>query len=117
MINTEEARDVLKEAFPFTEVCTQYIARYKTRSGRELALERDRTESIFVWLEKYGAEIPGVSVKNEKYPGRPYERKQSRNSNLNEKNAPRLKPGNKVWYLEIETLEALRQVAAWYGEH
>ena len=42
--------------------------------------------------------------------------KQSRNSNLTEKNTPRLKVGNKAYYLKIETLEAFNKVIDWYSE-
>jgi hypothetical protein len=115
LVDTESARNEFKAAFPFTEVCTQYIARYNSRSGREIALERDRTEAFFVWLQKYDISIEGVKIKNEKFPGQPYGWKQPRNSNLNDKNAPKLKVGNKVWYLEIENLEALKKVISWYA--
>lgn len=114
-VDTELARDVLKEAFPHTEVCTQYIARYATRSGKEIALERDRAEALYVWVQKFEAGMPGIQVKNAKFPGLPYERKQARNSNLNDKNAPNLKVGNKVWYLELTDLAALRALCSWYG--
>tara|TARA_R110002072_G_scaffold302794_1_gene488769 strand:+ start:6245 stop:6598 length:354 start_codon:yes stop_codon:yes gene_type:complete len=114
MIDTEKAREAFKQAFPFTEVCTQYIARYNTKSGMEIALERDRSDAFYVWLQKYDVEIDGVLVKNQKYPGLPYGRKQTRNSNLNDKNTPKLKFGNKVWYLEISSLEALNKLIDWY---
>src|SRR5690606_41950880 len=116
MINTEKAREELKKAFPFTEVCTQYIARYNTKSGKEIALERDRSDALYVWLQKFDTQIEGIKVKNQKFPGQPYDRKQSRNSNLNDKNSPKLKEGNKVWYLEIENIEALKELLAWYAK-
>jgi hypothetical protein len=105
LINTEHAREALKETFPFTEACTQYIARYNTKSGKEIALERERTEAFFVWVQKYDDAIDGVTIKNEKNPGQPYDRKQTRNSKLNDKNTPNLKPGNKAWYLEVSSME------------
>lgn len=114
MLDTETAREEFKAAYPLTERCTQYIARYNSKSGREIALERDRTEAFFVWLEKYDVTLDGIRIKNDKCPGQPYGRTQPRNSNLNEKNAPRLKVGNKVWYLEIENLEALKALISWY---
>ena len=115
MIDTEKARELMKDGFPFTERCTQYIARYNTKTGKEIALERDRTEAFFVWIQKYEAEIEGVVIKNEKFPGLPYERTQSRNSNLNETNTPRLKKGNKVWYLQIDSLSSLKKLVDWYA--
>ena len=116
MIKTEDAGITLKAAFPFTESCTAYIAGYNTKSGKEIALERDRTDSFFVWVQKYTAEIDGVTIKNEKNPGQPYDRKQTRNSNLNQKNTPNLKLGNKVWYLEVSSMQSLNNLIDWYAK-
>jgi hypothetical protein len=113
---SEHAHKVLKNAFPFTETNTQYIARFATKSGKELALERERTESIFIWLQKYDQNIDGVEIKNSKFPGQAYERNQSRNSNLNEKNTPKLKLGNKAFYLKVESMEAFEKVIDWYSK-
>lgn len=117
MFDTKEAHKILSEALNFAglQQQTDYIAVFKSKSGRELALERDRTEAFYVWLEKYTTSIPGVSIKNQSNPGQPYERKQARNSNLNDKNCPNLKVGNRVWYLEIESTQALKEVANWYA--
>ena len=114
MVDTEKAREELKKVFPHTEVCTQYIAKYTNKSGREIVLERDRTEAFYVWVQNYDTEIENIRIKNEKYPGQPYDRKQTRNSNLNDKNSPKLKLGNKVWYLEIEDIESLKNLICWY---
>ena len=115
MINTEDSRQILKEYFPYTERCTQYIAKYQTKSGKEIALERNRTEAIYIWLQKYSTNIDGVTIQNEKFPGMPYERTQARNSNLNDKNAPQLKVGNKAWYLKVESTNSLRLLLNWYS--
>lgn len=114
MIDADNARVEFKRIFPFTEVCTYHIARYRTKYNKEIALERNRTTAYYVWVQRYDVEIPGVSIKNEKYPGRPYESNQSRNSNLNEKNTPKLKKGNTAWYLIVEDLEALKRLISWY---
>ena len=114
MINQDQARKILKEVFPFTEKCTQYLACYKTKSGKEIALEREREDAFYIWLQNYDAEIDGVVIRNEKFPGQPYERKQRRNSNL-ESNAPNLWVGNRAWYLRIESIEALKQLINWYS--
>ena len=114
MTNTEQARELLKRAFPFTEMTTKYIARYNTQSGKELALERERTDALYIWLQKYDADIEGVSIRNEKFPGQPYDRKQTRNSNLNDKNTQKLKLGNKAWYVKVENLSALEALIGWY---
>lgn len=117
MINTEKAREELKRAFPFTEVSTQYIARYNSKTGKEIAIERERSDAYYLWVQKPNPEMPGVTIRNEKFPGQPYDRKQSRNSNLNDKNAPKLKLGNKVWYLKIEDMSALKEFIDWYSSH
>jgi hypothetical protein len=112
---TNQAHKILKEKFPFTEVSTQYIAKFESKSGRELALEKERIEGVFLWLQKYNQSIEGVQIKNQKFPGQPYESKQSRNSNLNEKNTPKLKVGRKAFYLQIDNLDALKKVVDWYA--
>ena len=108
-ININKARELLKSIFPFTEMKKEHIAAFKTKKGRELVLELNRKEAFYLWMEKFDVSLGGVSIKNQDYPGLPYERKQPRNSNLNDTNAPRLKKGNKVWYLEIESMEALKK--------
>lgn len=116
MTITEQAQEILKERFPSTEITTNYIARYHTKLGRELALERARNDDIYLWVQRYNQEIEGVNINNRKYPGQPYGLMQSRNSNLNEKNTPKLKVGNKVYYLKIESLEAFNKVIELYSE-
>jgi hypothetical protein len=114
--NSEKARELLKEAFPFTEKTTVYIAGYRTESGREIALERDRAEAFYVWVQKYDVEIEGIAIQNKNFPGKPYDRRQTRNSNLNDKNSPKLQFGNRAWYLRIDNLEAVRTLIYWYGK-
>ncbi|EGQ7953529.1 hypothetical protein HJA58_004401 [Vibrio vulnificus] len=115
MTTSEKAQQLLRDRFPFTEVSTQYIARFATRSGRELALEKDRTDAIYLWVQKYDQTFDGVEINNEKFPGQPYGYKQTRNSNLNQKNTPKLKVGHKVYYLKISDLDAFETVITWYG--
>lgn len=117
MFDAKEAHKILSEVLRFAGLQrqTDYIAVFRNPKGRELALERDRTEAFYVWLEKYTTVIPGVVVKNQENPGEPYARKQPRNSNLNDKNCPNLKVGNRVWYLEIKSPRALRELANWYA--
>lgn len=117
MFDTKEAHKILSEILRFAGVKkqTEYISVFTNPKGRELALERDRTEAFYVWLEKYNASIPGIEIKNQENPGQPYDRKQQRNSNLNDKNCPNLKFGNRVWYLKIESVGALRELANWYA--
>lgn len=117
MFDLKEARNLLSKTLQFAGIQkqTDYIAVFLNPKGREMALERDRSQAIHVWVEKFNTSIPGVVIKNEKHPGQPYERNQTRNSNLNSKNCPNLKVGNRVWYLEIESLRALEEVAKWYA--
>lgn len=114
MIDIDAAREEFKKIFPYSEVSKDHILVYKTKSGKEIALEPDRTEAYYVWIQRFDTIIEGIQIKNVKYPGQPYDRKQSRNSNLNEKNSPKLKLGNKVWYLEVDNLDALIKLIAWY---
>lgn len=72
----EKARDILKAVFPFTEKTTQKMAVYRNPRGREIAVQRERSESFYAWLEKYDIALPGIAVKNEKFPSQPYDRKQ-----------------------------------------
>jgi hypothetical protein len=114
-IEIKKARKLLKEAFPSTEKAIVYMAVYKNSNGREIALQRERSIAFFVWLERYDTSIEGVSIKNDKNPGLPYERVQARSASLNDTTAPRLKKGNKVWYLQVDDLTALKSVIDWYG--
>ncbi|WP_036800658.1 hypothetical protein [Photobacterium marinum] len=116
MLISEQAQHLLNDKLRIAKNMTQYLAIYNTKSGRELALERERSEAIYVWLQKYNLSIEDVEVKNEKFPGQPYGPKQSRNSNLNGKNTPKLKTGNRVYYLKITSLQALEKVIDWYDE-
>ena len=113
-VDSQDAEKLLKKRLMYSNTPTDYIATFRTASGREIALERERTEGFFVWLHKYTTEINGIDVENEKYPGKPYTANQGRNSTLNEKNTPKLKPGKKVWYLKVDNIEALENLIDWY---
>ena len=114
MFYSKEAEKLLRQTLSPNNTPTDYIASFRTKSGRELALERVRKEGFYVWVQKYTTAINGVSIENEKFPGKPYLAAQSRNSNLNETNAPKLMPGKKVWYLKAENIEALQRLIDWY---
>ena len=113
-VNSQDAEKLLKNRLMPFNTPTDYIASFRTASGREMALERERTEGFFVWLQKYTTEIKGVAIQNDKHPGEPYAPNQSRNSNLNEKNTPKLKMGKKVWYLKVDNIEGLNALVDWY---
>lgn len=116
ILDPDKARVMLNTAFPFTEKTTQKLAVYRNPKGREIAVQLERSGAFYVWLEKYDIEVPGIAVKNAKFPGQPYDRKQSRSSNLNDTTAPRLKKGNKVWYLQVDGLTELQQLVDWYKD-
>ena len=109
MTESELVLKMLREKLPGTENSTKYISCFSDRSGRQLAIEKERTTGIYLWVEKYDSEVDGVQVKNRNTPGMPYNVNQSRNSNLNDKTASRLKVGNKVWYLKIDSFESFKQ--------
>ena len=114
MTNTMLALKKLRERLPGTENRTKYISCFSNTSGRQIAIEKERQDGIYIWVECHTPEIEGVEIRNRNTPGFPYSRSQSRNSNLNEKTASRLKVGNKVWYLKIEALESFNQFVGRY---
>lgn len=113
-VDSKEAEKLLRKLLTPYNLPTQYIATFRTKSGREIALERDRTEAFFVWVQKYTVDLDGVTIQNEKFLEQPYLATQSRNSNLNERNTPKLKFGKKAWYLKVDTIDALASVIDWY---
>jgi hypothetical protein len=117
MTESELVLKMLRAELPGTENSTKYISCFSDRSGRQIAIEKKRTTGIYVWVEKYDSEIDGAEVRNRSTPGMPYSGNQSRNSNLNDKTASRLKVGNKVWYLKIDSLEAFKQFFNGYVAH
>jgi hypothetical protein len=91
------------------------IATFRTAKGRHLALSRDLKTSIKVWVEGFPKEgMPGVTIENSKYPGRPYGIAQTRSSNINFAGS-RLAIGHEVYYLNVETLATLERLANWYS--
>lgn len=112
----EQHRDVFDD-YPFKEMArTAHIVTFKTMMRRDLAIEPERKGAFYVWAERYNDGLSGISVRNPLNPGRPYSAQQARNHHLNEKNAPRLKVGNPVWYLRIESVEALQPFLDWYAK-
>lgn len=114
MLNSKDAEDLLRKSLIPYNSPTDYIASFRTIAGREIALERNRVEGFYVWVQKYTTDIDGVSIENIEFPGKPYLAAQSRNSNLNDKNSPKLKLGKKVWYLKADNIESLIILIDWY---
>ncbi len=113
-ISIKDAEELLRKRYCTAIQSTDYILAFRTSRGRELALERERSDSYFLWLQKYNQDFDGVSIRNLHGGDGPYSASQTRNSNLNTTKTPKLGIGNRVWYLEIDSLEALDNVLSWY---
>lgn len=92
---------------------TSKVSVFRSRDGREMALERSRRLAIYVWVGHYEGFIPGVLPKNERFPGLPYEACQPRASSLKH-NAPTLSVGHRAWHLQIADVDALRKFVRWF---
>ena len=112
--NTHIAETLLKAPFKFTAKPTKYIAGFSTSTSLQLALERNRKGNVYLWVEKHNPGLPGVKIKNAEYLGKPYKAGQPRNSNLNGKNAPRLRVDRKAWYLEFSDFPSFKAFSDWY---
>ncbi|MBD5801783.1 hypothetical protein AZOA_12070 [Azoarcus sp. Aa7] len=88
---------------------TRYIAGFRTASGRELALERERKTGVFLWTECVAVGIPARFEDVCEH----YNAHSPRNSNLNGKNAPRLQLGSPASYWRLPP-EALPDFLDWY---
>jgi hypothetical protein len=92
-----------------------YGAAFRTVRGRELSLQRERQDAIYLWAECFdSAAFPSIEVRNRSNPGQPYGEDQPRPSNLNAKRAPRLMRGNVAYYLRISSLADLNAFFDWY---
>ena len=110
-----DAEAILGNHFARLKEPGEKIATFRTANGRHLALSRDLKTAIKVWVEGFPeAGMPGVMIDNTKYPGRPYDSAQTRSSNINFASS-RLAIGQEVYYLHVETLEALERLATWYS--
>ena len=105
---TDTAEQLLLSNFTRTANPTKYIAGFRTTRGREFALERAR-DSLFIWTENLPyPESLALS------PPRHYSKDKTRNSNLNNKNSPRLILGKAVDYWKLESTEELNTLMDWY---
>ena len=109
--NVEIAKQIIEENLGENIASTKYISVYRTRNGRELALQKNRKTMVSVWTEDYDKSISEIEIKNEANPGKPYSKYQSRSSNSNSK---KLRVGNEVYYLKINTVESLKKFLEWY---
>lgn len=107
-LTSEEAFDRLKGLLQEDGEPSQYIAAFRTDSGRHLALSRDQ-KAASIWLEASPVSIPGVSV------NRRYAADEPRNSNLNSGRGSRLAKGNPAVRVDVESAAALEALVDWYS--
>ena len=107
-----QAELLLKAASVSVRPPTKYIALFATTRKRQIALERTRTNGIYVWTECHPSDLNGIQIANRRFPGQPYTAAQPRNSNL--KNC-RLGLGNLAYYLKFETAGTFERFLKWYA--
>ncbi len=87
---------------------TKYIAGFRTKDGKELALER-KGKDITLWTQT-------VSLSGAEFePAREYSDTDPRNSNLNRKNCPALRLGNPAYVWKLESSDDLLDFVNWYS--
>jgi len=92
---------------------TKYIASFRTKTGKHIALTRQAKNDIYIWVSCCPETMDGISVKNTKFPGQPYSEHQPRSSNLSPASS-QLDIGNQAYYLKFNTLGSLQRFAQWY---
>lgn len=108
--DTPRAEALLAQHFDRTATPTKYIAGFRTTRNFQLALERNRSNLICLWAEPTEIAINGVECKR-------YLAADTRNSNLNDKNAPRLKTGRPAHYLKFADEAAFICFLEAYAQH
>lgn len=106
-LSAASAEVMLAERFEGIGNITKYIRAFRTRRGRELALERER-DGIYLWTEQAEdrpSDLPAPE---------PYDAKRSRNSNL-KSTTQRLGPGRPVWYWRLDEIGELERLCNWYA--
>lgn len=88
---------------------THYIRAFRTKKGRELALDRTLS-GIYLWTEPVAS---GAPPRLTAMLRRRYAPTDTRNSNL-KANAPRLAVGNAADYWLFPTLDDLKRFISWY---
>lgn len=102
------AEKLLADRFEGIGRKTKYISAFRTRRGRELALERNR-DGVYLWAEQVN-DCPTELPAPEAYPAR-----RTRNSNL-ESQTQRLRVGKAVWYWRLDNLSHLQSLCDWYAQ-
>lgn len=110
-----EAELLIEKHLKRTATPTKYIAGFQTNRGTQIALERTRKSGAYLWVEKFSGEALNSrpAIVNNTSPGKPYEKGQGRNSNLNNKNAPNLTESKKAWYLRFDSEPTLSNYLNW----
>ncbi|WP_237255395.1 hypothetical protein [Pseudomonas oligotrophica] len=90
-----------------TATPSQYIAGFNTRLGRQLALHRTQ-HAIYCWTQV----IPLIGAPAS--PIRQYAARDTRNSNLNAKNAPSLCLGHAAHYWKFGDTTSFESFLDWY---
>lgn len=103
---TQVARSYLDDRYPDESSSTKYIAAYKTKKGRQLALAASLKTEVKLLLDAKPSSIPDARIENYP-PGRP------RNSNL-DTNAPQLGTDRQAFYVQVASLDELVQLCDWY---
>ena len=107
------AETIMLKQFARLREPTMYIAAFRTKTGRHIALTRQTKNDIYIWAECCPETMDGITVKNRDFPGQPYSTNQPRSSNLN--NASKvLGDGNLAYYLKCDTIGAMERFAQWY---
>jgi hypothetical protein len=108
-----QAEALLAGQFARLREPTKYIATFRTKNGRHIALTRQAKDDLYIWTECVPEAMDGVAVRNQKSPGQPYSPEQPRSSNLTNA-SKQLGVGNQAFYLKIDTLGTLERLARWY---
>lgn len=108
-----QAEAILNKQFAQLRNSTKYIASFRTKTGKHIALTRQTKNDIYIWASCQLETMDGISVKNLKFPGQPYLENQPRSSNLNTASS-QLGIGNQAYYFKCETLGALERFSQWY---
>lgn len=102
-----QAEELIGSRFDSIGAVTKYIHAFRTRRGREIAVERSR-DGIYIWTEQ----VEGLPVGLEAPEA--YEASRSRNSNLSQ-NAKRLAAGRPALYWRLKSAEELVALCDWYS--
>ena len=109
-----QAEAILLKQFARLQEPTKYIAAFRTKTDRHIALTRQTKNDIYIWAECSPETMDGIAVKNRDFPGQPYSINQPRSSNLSI-GSKNLGVGNSVYYIKCDSLGAMERFAQWYG--